>query len=214
MATQIEVLQSAPFLERAHKLANQRTQGARAAAPQDESIRVAVVENTNVIRLPRNRAIRNTRRTWRTRSSKSTARIAADQRRAGPQRLNDGVEQAEAVKAKLDRSEAALGKFKRTHRTEDLQRQQEARKQAYLDLQEKAREADFNLALGGKRRKAEMEMTSSRRVASVTKVYEPNPEYTRLVEKVAGQEEKVDGLKEQFQDGARRCGMPRGSLLP
>src|SRR5437588_3932305 len=51
VATQIETLQSAPFLERAHKRAIGKHGGPRSGDRQDESTRVAVVENTNVIRV-------------------------------------------------------------------------------------------------------------------------------------------------------------------
>jgi len=203
VATQIEVLQSAPFLERAHKLATRKNGGPH-GGNQDESIRVAVVENTNVIRV-----------TTQSRDPQYAADLAnaileehsvETQQISGEQVTNafDWVKnQTATAKAKLDKTEFDLGRFKRTHRTEDLQRQQDAKKQAYLDLQEKTREADYLLS-AAKRRKTELELELNQTRPELTQTtYEINPEYIRLQGKIAAQEEKVDELSGQYADSSQ-----------
>src|SRR5438874_7744622 len=157
VATQMEVLQSVPFLKSARERADGYHGGPRGRDRQDESVRVAVVENTNVIKV----SVQSRDALY----SADLANAILEEHKtesgdlAGRQ-VHDAftwvTNQTAAARAKLGKAESDLIQFKRTHRTEDLQRQQEVRKQAFLDLQEKSREADFTLD-SAIQRKAELE---------------------------------------------------------
>jgi succinoglycan biosynthesis transport protein ExoP len=195
--TQIEDMQSTPFMEDVYRRAGRP----RGGDTQDQSVRIGVVEGTNVIRV-----------TVQSRDAKYAADLAnaivdlhkERSTKNSTEQIDKALEfisrQAAGAKAKLEVAERQLGRFRLENHIDRIQRDSEANVRAYLDLQGRDREAEFNLALARKQlEQLEIEdRTTPERVSAPTQ--RPNPRRARLEGKISEAEDRIEVLREQYTE--------------
>lgn len=199
VATQVEQLQSEPELIGARK----RAQPPRVGSPGDASIKVAVVEGTNVIRV-----------TVQSPDPKYAANLAdsilKEHNEQSKTRATEQLDKALAfVRLKLDEArkdlayrELALSKFRTEHRIEDRQKEAERDRQASLDTEGKIRETETNLEMArGRLAELKSELAHEKQNV-VSESFRPNPKYDRIADKLAAAEEQFEQVKEQYNESA------------
>lgn len=200
VATQVELMQSGPFLEKAQLPIKPPRNGDRG----DQAIKIAAIEGTNVIRV-----------TVQSHDPRFAANLAnsivqthhREMGEAGSKTLKEALafttQQLQRVEKRRDQAERELLSFRRLYKTEELKREEEANKAKWLDLQQKLRQVETDLVLARSRVEQYREQLSGAPQTVVAKTQRPNPRYERLAARVVEAEERVDGLKEQFSDGSQ-----------
>jgi len=192
VATQVEVLQSQPFMAEARKLAG--------GSADVDSIRVASVEGTNIVRV----TVQSHSPDYAAKLANSIVILHREQSKAlAGEQISKALlfisEQAAEAKDNLTTAERELEDFRRTHRTDQMQKEAEGKREAWIDLDQKIRETESNLRMAQVRRddlQARLERIP-RTVAEATD--RPNPKYDRLAQKLDAAQEQFQTVSEQYR---------------
>lgn len=193
--TQVEILQSGPFLREAIRAAGTPANN----DTTDQSIRVSIVDNTNVLRVTvQSHDAQYAQKLADAILQLHNANTSRDSTRQIRTALDFVTERAKDAKNALDGTEKELSAFKMKYRTDDLQKRQEADKQKYLELQSKLREVTMTERLAKAR--LEQYKTQLRVTLPVvtTQTQRVNPRHEILSQRLLLAQEKLEDLRMQF----------------
>jgi polysaccharide biosynthesis transport protein len=200
LATQIEVLNSGPFMTSVFEQVGQPASGDTA----DQSVRISQVGSTNVVQV-----------TVQSRDPQYAAKLAntivtlhnQQSRRLAGQSLDEALEfvkiQSAAWQEKLDQAERALQVFRKKHHADEADLKRQAEQQAKLtELEAKHRELDYNLQLAVARKQELQAQLATEPAEEPVELKRPNPKRERLAARLLEEEERLEGLREQFTDSS------------